>query len=57
MNSFLTSFMADESGVTAIEYGLIAALISVAIVAALTAVGGQLNTVFNTIKTDLTPAS
>jgi pilus assembly protein Flp/PilA len=53
----LKSFIADESGVTAIEYGLIAALISVAIVAALTAVGGQLNTLFNTIKTDLTPAS
>jgi pilus assembly protein Flp/PilA len=57
MSSFLKSFIADESGVTAIEYGLIAALISVACVAALTAVGGQLNTLFNTIKTDLTPAS
>jgi pilus assembly protein Flp/PilA len=57
MSSFLKSFIADESGVTAIEYGLIAALISVAIVAALTAVGGQLNTLFNTVVTDLTPAS
>ncbi|MGA7546596.1 MAG: Flp family type IVb pilin [Methyloceanibacter sp.] len=47
--------MASESGATAIEYGLIAALISVAIVAALTAVGGQLNTLFNTLVTDLTP--
>jgi pilus assembly protein Flp/PilA len=57
MSSFLKSFMADESGATAIEYGLIVALISVAIVAALTAVGGQLNTLFNTVVTDLTPAS
>jgi pilus assembly protein Flp/PilA len=57
MSSFLKSFMADECGATAIEYGLIAALISVAIVAALTAVGGQLNTLFNTVVTDLTPAS
>jgi pilus assembly protein Flp/PilA len=53
MNSLLKSFVADESGVTAIEYGLIAALISVAIVAAVTAVGGQLNTLFGTVKNDL----
>ena len=53
MSSLLKSFIADESGVTAIEYGLIAALISVAIVAALTAVGGQLNTLFGTVVTDL----
>jgi pilus assembly protein Flp/PilA len=55
MNSLVKSFIASESGATAIEYGLIAALISVAIVAALTAVGGQLNTLFNTVVTDLTP--
>jgi pilus assembly protein Flp/PilA len=53
--TLLKSFIANESGATAIEYGLIAALISVAIVAALTAVGGQLNTLFNTVVTDLTP--
>jgi pilus assembly protein Flp/PilA len=57
MKKLLSSFAKNESGATAIEYGLIAALISVAIVAALTAVGGQLNTLFNTVKTDLTPAS
>jgi pilus assembly protein Flp/PilA len=51
----LKSFVADESGATAIEYGLIAAGISVAIVAAVGLVGGQLNTLFDTIKTDLTP--
>jgi pilus assembly protein Flp/PilA len=57
MQSLFSSFISDESGATAIEYGLIAALIAVAIVTAVTAVGGQLNTIFNTVKTDLTPAS
>ncbi|GMV03247.1 MAG: Flp family type IVb pilin [Burkholderiaceae bacterium] len=42
-------FARDEEGVTAIEYGLIAALIAVAIVVAVTTVGGNLNTVFNTV--------
>ncbi len=55
MKSLLTSFVKNESGATAIEYGLIAALIGVAIVAAVTAVGGQLNTLFETAKTNLTP--
>ena len=57
MQSLFSSFISDESGATAIEYGLIAALIAVANVTAVTAVGGQLNTIFNTVKTDLTPAS
>ena len=57
MKKLLSSFAKNEFGATAIEYGLIAALISVAIVAALTAVGGQLNTLFNTVVTDPTPAS
>jgi pilus assembly protein Flp/PilA len=57
MRTLFAQFVRDECGATAIEYGLIAALISVAIVAALTAVGGQLNTLFNTVVTDLTPAS
>lgn len=47
-------FARDEEGVTAIEYGLIAFLIAVVIVGAVTAVGGQLQTVFNDIKTALT---
>jgi pilus assembly protein Flp/PilA len=46
----------DESGATAIEYGLIAALIAVVIIAALTAVGTNLSTVFNTVSTKLTAA-
>jgi pilus assembly protein Flp/PilA len=49
----LIRFFKEEDGVTAIEYGLIAALISVAIVVAVTAVGTQLNTVFGNVKTKL----
>lgn len=47
----------DESGATAIEYGLIAALIAVAIIASLQAVGNSLNTTFNTVSTDLNTAN
>jgi pilus assembly protein Flp/PilA len=46
-------FVRDEDGVTAIEYGLIASLIAVAIIAAVTLVGTQLKGVFNTIASDL----
>ena len=46
-------FFKDEEGVTAIEYGLIAAGIAVAIVLAVGAVGTQLNTLFGTVKTNL----
>jgi pilus assembly protein Flp/PilA len=53
MRTLFAQFASDESGVTAIEYGLIAALIGVAIVATVTAVGAQLNTLFGTVKTDL----
>ncbi|MDD4196786.1 MAG: Flp family type IVb pilin [Syntrophorhabdaceae bacterium] len=45
----LKRFLKDEDGVTAIEYGLIAALIAVAIIFAITAVGGNLSTIFNHI--------
>jgi pilus assembly protein Flp/PilA len=54
MSKFVTRFLKDESGATAIEYGLIAALISVVIVTAVTAIGTNLNTTFNTISTRLT---
>lgn len=50
----ISRFMNDESGATAIEYGLIAALISVAIVGALRTVGTNLSSTFTTIGTDLT---
>jgi pilus assembly protein Flp/PilA len=57
MSKFVTRFLKDESGATAIEYGLIAALISVVLVTALTAVGGSLNKTFTTIQTKLDGAS
>jgi pilus assembly protein Flp/PilA len=53
MKKLFARFAKDESGVTAIEYGLIATLIGVAIIAGATAVGGSLNTTFGTINTKL----
>lgn len=50
------AFVRDEDGVTAIEYGLIAALIALGIVAALTAIGTDLSTVFSTIASSLDSA-
>jgi pilus assembly protein Flp/PilA len=50
----LSRFANDESGATAIEYGLIAALISVVIITALTAVGTKLTTTFTSVSTGLT---
>ena len=47
--SFMVTARRSEDGVTAIEYGLIASLIAVAIIAALLAVGGKLTGTFNTI--------
>jgi pilus assembly protein Flp/PilA len=52
----IRGFVQDEQGVTAIEYGLIAALIAVGLVAALTLVGNDLKTVFNTVADDLNAA-
>ncbi len=46
----------DESGATAIEYGLIAALVSVAAIGALTAMGTSLTTMFTTVSTALAGA-
>ena len=48
-------FLKDEEGVTAIEYGLIAALIAVLIVAAVTAIGLKLQGTFETIRDALPP--
>ena len=53
MSKFLSRFVKDESGATAIEYGLIAALISVVIVGALTTIGTNLSTKFTTVGTAL----
>ncbi len=52
MNKF-TAFLNDESGATAIEYGLIASLISVAIITAVTALGTGLNSTFTTVTAEL----
>jgi pilus assembly protein Flp/PilA len=53
MIALLKNFAANESGATAIEYGLIAALISVVIITALTTVGSNLNTKFTSVATAL----
>lgn len=49
----MKNFIKNESGATAIEYGLIAALISVAAIGAMSALGTQLSTLFDTVKTNL----
>lgn len=59
MNKFtsaIQAFLADEDGVTAIEYGLIAALIGVALVGGAKALGGELNNAFNAISDKVTAA-
>ena len=53
MKSIIKSFIQDESGATAIEYGLIAALIAVAAIAAFQLVGTNLSSIFNTVATKL----
>ena len=52
MQSF-KRFLQDQTGATAIEYGLIAAGISVAIIAVVNGLGTQLNTTFSSISTQL----
>lgn len=56
MAKFLKLFK-NEEGATAIEYGLIAALIAVACIGALTAVGSQLNTTFESVNSALDNAN
>jgi pilus assembly protein Flp/PilA len=53
MKNLFARFVRDESGATAIEYGLIAALIAVVIISAVTAVGTALSTTFTTVSTKL----
>jgi pilus assembly protein Flp/PilA len=53
MSQLLVRFGKDQSGATAIEYGLIAAGISIAIVAVVTALGTQLNTTFTSVSSQL----
>lgn len=51
MTNLFSRFVRDESGATAIEYGLIAALIAVVIIGAVTTVGGNLTTTFGKVAT------
>jgi len=53
MKNLVTRFVRDESGATAIEYGLIAALISVVIITVLTTIGTNLNTKFQSVASGL----
>ncbi len=53
LRTILSNLIRDESGVTAIEYALIAALIAVAAIAAFTLVGTNLSTTFSTIAAKL----
>ena len=57
MTNFMKRFLKDESGATAIEYGLIAALISVTIIAAVASIGGRVKTKFETVNDALAPAA
>ena len=50
MNKLISRFVRDESGATAIEYGLIAALIAVVIITVLSTIGTDLNTKFTAVK-------
>ena len=52
----IMNLLRDESGATAIEYGLIAALVSVAAIGALQALGGSLNTIFTSVSDTLDSA-
>jgi pilus assembly protein Flp/PilA len=54
MKNLVSRFVRDESGATAIEYGLIAALISVVIIGVLTSIGSSLNTKFTSVNSGLT---
>jgi pilus assembly protein Flp/PilA len=56
LNKFI-KLLKDKSGVTAIEYGLIAALVGVAIIGGVTLLGGGLNTMFTDVNTTLTANS
>jgi pilus assembly protein Flp/PilA len=53
MSKFVTRFVKDESGATAIEYGLIVALIAVVIITAITAIGTNMSTAFNNVASNI----
>ena len=53
MRQIIRRFLVDDTGATAIEYGLIAALISIAAIAAMSNVGNNLQSIFNSVATNL----
>jgi len=53
MKTFINKFAKDESGATAIEYGLIAALIAVVIIGAVSLLGENIDSAFGTIATEI----
>lgn len=53
MKSFVVKFLRDDAGATAIEYGLIATGIAIAIIAAVNGVGSALSGTFNSVSTSL----
>jgi pilus assembly protein Flp/PilA len=55
--NMIKAFINDESGATAIEYGLIAGLVAVAIIAAITALGGSLDTLFSNVASTVNTAA
>ncbi|HWA42184.1 MAG TPA: Flp family type IVb pilin [Hypericibacter adhaerens] len=57
LKTTIQNFVRDESGATAIEYGLIAALVSVAAIVALQALGGSLSTIFGVVSENLSSAA
>ena len=56
MKNHVVRFVKDESGATAIEYGLIAALIAVGIIGAARLLGSQISATFNTVRTTMQSA-
>ena len=56
MQNHVMRFVKDEAGATAIEYGLIAALIAVGIIAAARGLGSQIGATFNTITSTMSAA-
>ena len=57
MTNFVSRFVKDESGATAIEYGLIAALIAVVAIAAMTSIGDGLKQTFQKVADEIKPKS
>ncbi len=56
MQKIVTRFLKDEGGATAIEYGLIAALVAVVIIVGLTSLGSNINGTFSTVANNVSSA-